>query len=82
MYVCTKAYVCVMAEFDVDGNILPKCVEWEDGQRFIIDKILDIRQAPSLKVGGAGIRYRVRIRGKETFLWYGDGLWFVERKSS
>lgn len=82
MYVCTKAYVCVMAEFDVDGNILPKCVEWEDGQRFIIDKILDIRQAPSLKVGGAGIRYRVRIRGKETFLWYEDGLWFVERKSS
>ena len=77
----SKKYVGVVAEFCPDGRILPKYVEWEDGQKFVIDRILDIRQAPSLKVGGAGIRYYVRIGGKETYLWYEDGLWFVESKA-
>lgn len=80
MFTYVKAYVGVIAEFDTLGNIYPKCVEWEDGQKFIIDKILDICPAPSLKVGGAGIRYKVRIRNKEAFLWYENGLWFVEKK--
>jgi hypothetical protein len=45
-----------------------------------VDKVLDIRPAPSLKGGGHGIRYKCRINGHDTFIWLEDDLWFVEEK--
>lgn len=77
-----KVYVQVSAYFFADGPVLPLAVIWEDGRRFTVDRVLDIRPAASLKAGGAGMRYTVRILGKETYLFREEDRWFVEAKSS
>jgi hypothetical protein len=33
-----------------------------------------------MKVGGVGERYTVRIKGKETYLFFENNKWFVEEK--
>ena len=75
-----KVYVEVTARFDVDGNITPLSVTWEDGTVYEIDKVLDQRRAASLKAGGIGMRYTCRILGQESFLFYEEPRWFVEAK--
>jgi len=77
-----KVYVDVIAFFDKDGHLIPKTITWEDGHRYTIDKILDLRRAASLKAGGTGMRYTVRIHGRETFLFFEHNRWFVERKEA
>ena len=69
----------VNADFDLDGNIRPMAITWEDGRVFEIDRILDVRRAASLKAGGLGIRYICRIRGKEVRLFNEEGHWFMEK---
>ena len=68
----------VNADFDLDGNIRPRSITWEDGRVFEIDKVLDTRRAASLKAGGVGIRYICRIRGKTVLLFNEEGHWFME----
>jgi hypothetical protein len=53
---------------------------WEDGRRFPVDRVLDVRQAHSLKTGGTGMRYTVRLGGQSTYLFYEGPRWFVEAK--
>lgn len=69
----------VIAAFDLDDNIHPKAIVWEDGRVFDIDRVLDVRRAASLKAGGLGMRYICRIRGKEVKLFNDDGHWFMEK---
>ena len=38
-----KVYVAVKADFNEDGIMLPREITWEDGTRFEIDRVLDIR---------------------------------------
>ena len=47
-----------------------------------MDKVTGRRQAHSIKTGGTGMRYSVRVSGHNTFLWYDDyrKRWFVEAK--
>ena len=61
-----------------DGQALPKIILWEDGRKFAIDKILDIRKAAALKCGGVGTRYTCRICGKEVAIFDEDGKWFID----
>ena len=84
-----KVYVEVHASFGEDGQMYPKSLVWEDGTRYIIDKVTDIRQAAAMKAGGQGDRYTIIINGKQSYLFferstnlYGNviGRWFVERK--
>ena len=75
-----KVFVEVDAHFDTDGSVIPFLIKWEDGRTFEIDRITDIRRAASLKVGGQGIRYTCRIKGKLTYLFNETGQWFVEAK--
>lgn len=75
-----KVNVEVDVHFDTDGNMLPIAIKWEDGRMFTIDKVLDVRQAASLKAGGQGMRYLCRILGKQTYLWFENPAWFVEGK--
>ena len=75
-----KVYVSVEARFDPEGHIIPTTITWEDGHRYAIDRIVDVRRAASLKAGGAGIRYTVRIGRQETFLFLEEHRWFVERR--
>lgn len=74
-----KIFVKVTAEHDESGRIKPLLLTWTDGRKFEIDRVLDVRQAPSLKGGGLGIRYTCRIRGKEIYLFCDEGKWFVEK---
>lgn len=76
----TKTFVEVNALFDKNGRLIPKEIIWEDGRVFQIDKILDVRRAASLKAGGQGIRYTCRIKNRQTYLFYEEPKWFVEKK--
>ena len=73
-----KMFVGVTTEWTAEGKIIPTIIKWEDGRRCAVDRVLDVRPAASLKVGGAGIRYTIRVRGKETFLFREQYRWFVE----
>ncbi|NCU27734.1 hypothetical protein EOM86_13630 [Candidatus Nomurabacteria bacterium] len=66
----TKVYVTVFVEFDKTGNMKPIRLVWEDGEKFDIDRVLDVCPAAAMKAGGQGDRYTVRIRGKESFLFF------------
>ncbi len=78
-----KCYVSVNADFSEEGKLLPRFVRWRDGKIYRIDRVLDVRRAASLKVGGNGIRYRICVCGNETYLWYDDMecRWFVDEKA-
>ena len=73
-----KKYLSVTATFDPDGNIIPIYINWDDGRRFDIDRITDVRYAASLKAGGAGIRYTCRIKSHEKYLFLEENRWFIE----
>lgn len=75
-----KVYVKVLAEIDEQGSICPKSITWEDGRRFNIDKVTQVRRACASKVGGTAIRYSICVCGKQTYLYEDDGKWFVESK--
>ena len=84
-----KVYVPVDVRFDESGRMLPRAVIWEDGTKYEIDEITDIRPAPAQKAGGQGDRYTVMIRGTQCCLFFERaatvtgcnlGRWFVKRK--
>ena len=75
-----KVYVAVDARFESDGKLLPFKITWEDGHAYEIDQVLDVRRAASLKAGGAGVRYTVRIGRTQTYLFLEEDKWFVERR--
>jgi hypothetical protein len=75
-----KAFIDVIVKYLKDGQQMPMVIIWDNGHRYDIDRVLDIRKAASLKVGGQGTRYTCRIKGKQTYLWLEDGKWFVEAK--
>ncbi|MDR0916436.1 MAG: hypothetical protein LBN02_04530 [Oscillospiraceae bacterium] len=78
-----KVYVDVTEDRTKDGQILPRSFVWEDGRRYEIDRVVEVRRAASLRAGGIGMRYKVMIQGRERFMWLedsnGGGKWFVER---
>ena len=86
-----KVYVAVKVEFNEIGIMLPREITWEDGTRYEIDRVVDIRHAAAMKAGGQGDRYTVRINGQQSYLFFerstnqtGNqlGRWFVERKQA
>ena len=76
-----RAYVKVAVEVSPEGSVRPMEVEWEDGRRFEVDRLLDVRRAAATKAGGQGMRYTVRILGRETYLFEDEGRWFVEARA-
>ncbi len=86
-----KVYVDVDVSFDTDGNMRPRTITWEDGTKFQVDRILDVRSAPAQKAGGQGDRFTISIMGRQTYLFFERsadirgvrlGRWFVERRDS
>lgn len=84
-----KVYVQVMVAFTEDGQMRPRMLVWEDGHKYRIDRVVDVKQAAAMRCGGQGDRYTVVIDGKQTYIYFersadltGDhlGRWFVERK--
>ena len=76
----SKVYVGVKARFEPDGKLSPLSIAWEDGHEYEIDRVLNVCRAASLKAGGAGTRYTVRIGRTETYLFLEENKWFVERR--
>ena len=76
-----KVYVEVTLKQDKYGTIIPLSVTWEDGTRYEIDRVIDVRRAAATKVGGTGVRFTVRIMGRETYLFDDGERWFVEAKN-
>lgn len=84
-----KVYVAVQVEFLADGRMRPQAITWEDGRRYEIDRVTEIRQAAA-GAGGLGERYTVSINGRQSYLFFergprlggGAGRWFVERRSA
>jgi hypothetical protein len=81
-----KIYVEVNEDRQADGQVLPRSFVWEDGSRYEIDRVKDVRPAASLKAGGVGLRYTVMVRNRETYMFLEeDGCvsrWFMERKKA
>ena len=86
-----KVYVQVNVDFRSDGVMLPREIIWEDGEIFEIDKVIKICQAAAMRAGGQGDRYTIRVRGKESYLFFerspnqtgnNIGRWFVERRGA
>ena len=75
-----KVYVSVVAEIDEEGNKKPLSIKWEDGRKYMIDKVLDVRRAFAVKVGGTAVRYTIVVGGKATFLFEDEGKWFAESR--
>lgn len=75
-----KTFVGITARHDKSGNITPLIMHWPDGRKFEVDRVLDVRMAPSMGGGGHGMRYVCRIAGKEVNLYHDDldGKWFIE----
>lgn len=84
-----KVYVKVRADHLPDGRVLPLLFRTEDGETARVDRIIDVREAPSLKLGGQGTRYTCLVSGaqhdtdettiqREVFLFHDRDRWFVE----
>lgn len=73
-----KRYVPAIVRFDVEGNLRPLEIEFDEEHKYPVDKVLDVCRAACQSVGGVGIRYTVRILSHERYLWFEKGKWFVE----
>ena len=80
-----KVYVDVTENRLKDGHLTPLSFVWEDGCRYEIDKVVEVRPAASLKAGGAGLRYTVKVKNRDVYMFLeedrGASRWFMERKT-
>ena len=85
-----KVYVAVKADFREDGLMLPREITWENGHKYGIDRVTDVRPAAAMRAGGQGDRYTVMIGGHQSYLFFerstnlagnNIGRWFVERRT-
>ena len=75
-----KVFVKTLVEFNAEGAMRPLKITWDDGREYEIDRVLDTRQAASLKAGGNGMRFTCVIRGRSVYLYYEAPRWFMEGK--
>ena len=73
-----KIYVKVRADHLTDGSTRPLMLRSEDGPTLRIDRVLDVREAPSLKAGGQGVRYTCQVEGRQMYLFFDEPYWFME----
>lgn len=74
-----KIELDIIVEHKKDGRAVPKTILWDDGRKFSIDKVLDVRQTAALRCGGIGTRYICKICGKEVAIFDEEGKWFIEK---
>lgn len=75
-----KRYVDIVVLFTQDGRKIPKLIIWNSEKRYKIDRVIDMRPAPSRKAGGQGERYLCVINGTEHAVYFEDPAWFVEER--
>lgn len=64
-----KVYVPIEIDVDSNGQMYPRTITWEDGRKYEIDRVLDVRPAPAARAGGQGDRYTIRMNRKETYIF-------------
>lgn len=74
----SKIFVKVRADHLIGGKVRPLMLRTEDGPVMRIDRVTDVREAPSLKAGGQGTRYTCMIQGRQLYLFFDDPHWFIE----
>ena len=62
-----KAYVTVLTEIRADGLMLPRMITWEDGMKYEVDRVIDVRPGYAAKAGGQGDRYTIMVNGRRTY---------------
>ncbi|WP_133966817.1 hypothetical protein [Eubacterium limosum] len=75
-----KKYVEVVARISENGEPKPMYIGWEDNRYFKVDKVLEVLPAASLKAGGQGLRFKLRIGQATTYVFYENPAWFVEKR--
>lgn len=75
-----KVYVNVILENNTAGQLRPLMIIWEDGRKFAVTRVREVRRAVSMQAGGLGIRYTVDVGRVTTNLWHEEDRWFVERR--
>lgn len=73
-----KEYLKVRVDYLPSGHIIPLMFRSEDGERMVIDQIVDVRRAAARKAGGNGIRYTCRVGERLVFLFRDSVGWFCE----
>ena len=60
----------------------PRCrITWEDGRKYMIDRVKRCERRASRKAGGMGLMYTCMVAGQEVNLFYEENQrWFVTRK--
>ena len=73
-----RIFVDVLAQFH-GGRVRPVSLTLNDGRRFSIDRVTDVRRAPS-KSGGAGLRYTCVIKEREVPLYFDEceNVWWYD----
>ncbi len=86
-----KVYVNVRVDFNSDGRMMPRRITWENGEKYTVDRVVDIKPAPALRSGGQGDRYTIIVNGIQSYIWFERsaditganlGKWFVERRTA
>ena len=72
-----KRYVDVVALIDKEAKITPLFIIWDNGVKYSIDKIIDIRNATS-QVGGCGVLYKCQINNQTRNIFLERNRWFIE----
>ena len=78
-----KVYVGMVLYTDIDGNTKPVELEWTNGARYAISKVIDRRIALPKHVGSSPtVRYTVLVQGHEKLVYYEkfSKRWFVEKQ--
>ena len=79
-FVRSKGTVSGGVFIDTSGKMRPLVIEFDEGHKYEVDAVLDVKRRACERVGGVGDRYTCRINGQETYLWLENGKWFVEAK--
>lgn len=58
-----KRYVPVVVRFDTAGKMRPLVIEFDEGHKYEVDAVLDVKRRACERVGGVGDRYTCRING-------------------
>ena len=64
-----KVYVELIGLVDRYGNIMPVSFKWEDGERYEIEAVTEVRPTVQLKTGGSGFRYAIKVHNKQSYLY-------------
>ena len=73
-----KVFLCVRCSCSPEGDVEPTSFVWINGRRYDVDRVLDRRRAPSLLVGGKGVRYTCRVMDRTLYLFRDGDRWYAE----